>query len=119
MNDGNKNKSNLKNNKNKLSQLIPEIKSNNPFSFFKIFFMSSLNVYSHSFIYFSKVYIIGGMVDHNRLKLATYNRAKEEGITMKKFPISSFVKLKSSTILAVNHGINKFFAYYFLKISFL
>lgn len=25
------------------------------------------------------MYIIGGLCDHNRLKMATYNRAKEEG----------------------------------------
>lgn len=44
------------------------------------------------------------MVDHNRLKLATYNKAKEEGLSMKKFPIHAFLKLKTSTILTVNHG---------------
>lgn len=44
------------------------------------------------------------MVDHNRLKLATYNKAKEEGLAMKKFPIQAFLKLKTSTILTVNHG---------------
>lgn len=56
------------------------------------------------------------MVDHNRLKLATYNRAKEEGIVMKKFPISTFLKLKSSTILAVNHGIiNSIILIYFFE----
>lgn len=44
------------------------------------------------------------MVDHNRLKLATYNKAKEEGIIMRRFPIQAFVKLKTSTHLTVNHG---------------
>ena len=63
-------------------------------------------IFNHINNHFSKIYIIGGMVDHNRLKLATYNKAKEEGLAMKKFPISAFVKLKSSTHLTVNHGIN-------------
>lgn len=44
------------------------------------------------------------MVDHNRLKLATYNKAKEEGLLMKKFPIEKYLKLKTSTHLTVNHG---------------
>ena len=47
------------------------------------------------------------MVDHNRLKLATYNKAKEEGLAIKKFPIQAFLKLKTSTILTVNHGFSK------------
>ncbi|CAD8056139.1 unnamed protein product [Paramecium sonneborni] len=47
-----------------------------------------------------EVYIIGGLVDHNRLKLITYNKALEQGINTKKLPIN--LNLKTSSILTVN-----------------
>ncbi|CAK88351.1 unnamed protein product (macronuclear) [Paramecium tetraurelia] len=47
-----------------------------------------------------EVYIIGGLVDHNRLKLITYNKAIEQGIKTKKLPIN--LNLKTSSILTVN-----------------
>lgn len=53
---------------------------------------------------YSTAYIIGGLVDHNRYKFATLNKAKEEGLTVKRLPISQHVSLKSSTILSVNCG---------------
>lgn len=46
------------------------------------------------------VYIIGGLVDHNRLKKITYNQAKSEGIRTLRLPIR--LDLKSSSILTVN-----------------
>lgn len=51
-----------------------------------------------------KVYVIGGIVDHNKLKNITLNKAKEMGIATKKFPISQYMQLKSSTILSINHS---------------
>lgn len=47
-----------------------------------------------------EVYIIGGLVDHNRLKLITFNRATEQGIRTRRLPIN--VSLKTSAILTVN-----------------
>ncbi|KYR00297.1 putative RNaseIII [Tieghemostelium lacteum] len=51
----------------------------------------------------SKIYIIGGLVDHNRLKGLTYNKATTQGIYTAKLPISEFIQLQSRKVLAVNH----------------
>ena len=53
-----------------------------------------------------KVYIVGGLVDHNRLQFITLNKAEEQGIATAKLPLSHFVALKSSTVLAVNHCVD-------------
>lgn len=50
-----------------------------------------------------KIYIIGGMVDHNRLKKVSYDKAKELGIKCQKFPIEKHIKLFTSQILNINH----------------
>ena len=49
------------------------------------------------------IYIIGGLVDHNRLKMITYLKAQEQGIKTARLPISKYVKLEQSTVLTVNH----------------
>jgi len=51
----------------------------------------------------SKVYIIGGIVDHNRLKNITVNRANEQGIATAQLPIGDYIEMKSRKVLAVNH----------------
>ena len=51
----------------------------------------------------SKIYVIGGIVDRNRLKYATLNRAKELGIETAKLPISQHLKLFSTNVLTTNH----------------
>lgn len=51
----------------------------------------------------NRVYIIGGLVDHNRLKMITHNKAMEQGIKTTKLPILKYVKLERSTVLTVNH----------------
>lgn len=33
------------------------------------------------------MYVIGGMVDHNRIKRGTYDKAKSMGLRMLRFPI--------------------------------
>lgn len=43
--------------------------------------------------YQSRIFIIGGLVDHNRHKNLSYNRALERGIKTAKIPISQHIKL--------------------------
>jgi tRNA (guanine9-N1)-methyltransferase len=51
-----------------------------------------------------KVYVIGCLVDKNRYKGLTHNKATELGITTARLPIGSFVKMVQRKVLAVNHG---------------
>mmetsp|Transcript_22548 Transcript_22548/g.34076 ORF Transcript_22548/g.34076 Transcript_22548/m.34076 type:complete len:326 (+) Transcript_22548:205-1182(+) len=50
-----------------------------------------------------KIYVIGGIVDRNRLKRATINRAEELGIQTAKLPISQYLQLFSTKVLTCNH----------------
>ena len=50
-----------------------------------------------------KIYIIGGIVDRNRYINLTLNKANEQQISHGKLPISEFMKLTTSSVLAVNH----------------
>jgi tRNA (guanine9-N1)-methyltransferase len=50
------------------------------------------------------IYLIGGIVDHNRHKLLTFNKAQKEGLKTGRLPIrESGVQLTSSAVLTVNH----------------
>ena len=49
------------------------------------------------------IYIIGGIVDHNRYKLLTFNKANEQGIKHARLPIRENINLDSSAVLTVNH----------------
>lgn len=51
----------------------------------------------------SKAYVIGGLVDHNHHKGITFEKAKELGIAHAQLPLSSFVKMNTRKVLAVNH----------------
>ncbi|OZJ04393.1 hypothetical protein BZG36_02412 [Bifiguratus adelaidae] len=51
----------------------------------------------------SKVYVIGGIVDHNRHKLLCENKAKTLGIKSAQLPIGDYIKLNSRKVLTVNH----------------
>lgn len=46
-----------------------------------------------------KVYIIGGLVDRNRWKGITMNKAKEQGIQTAKLPIGNYLKMSSSQVV--------------------
>jgi tRNA (guanine9-N1)-methyltransferase len=48
-------------------------------------------------------YIIGGIVDRNKYKGLSLNKAKELGINHGKFPIGDYLKLHSSQVLTTNH----------------
>merc|ERR1712032_1078888 len=51
-----------------------------------------------------KVYIIGGIVDHNRLKGKTKLKADEQGISSMKLPLGEHIQMGAySNVLAVNH----------------
>jgi tRNA (guanine9-N1)-methyltransferase len=52
----------------------------------------------------SKVYVIGGLVDHNRYKGISYERAVAAGVQTAKFPIAEYILLMTRHVLAVNHG---------------
>ncbi len=51
----------------------------------------------------SKVYVIGGIVDRNRLKRTTINKANELNITTAKLPIEEHLKFCATKVLTVNH----------------
>ncbi|KAL0426867.1 UNVERIFIED_CONTAM: tRNA methyltransferase 10A [Sesamum latifolium] len=51
------------------------------------------------------VYIVGGLVDRNRWKGITMEKAKEQGIKNAKLPIGAYLKMSSSQVLTVNHAV--------------
>eukprot|EP00040_Diaphanoeca_grandis_P026879 m.151515 g.151515 ORF g.151515 m.151515 type:complete len:413 (-) comp30765_c0_seq1:72-1310(-) len=51
----------------------------------------------------SKVYIIGGLVDHNNQKGLTHAMALEKGLNHAKLPISKFLNIADRKVLTVNH----------------
>jgi tRNA (guanine9-N1)-methyltransferase len=50
----------------------------------------------------NKIYIIGGIVDHNKLKHITLNKAQQQGIATAQLPISKYLHLNSRKVLTVN-----------------
>ena len=48
-------------------------------------------------------YIIGGLVDRNRLKGICYKRAMDRGIQTAKLPIGDYMQMTSRFVLATNH----------------
>ncbi len=51
----------------------------------------------------SKVYVIGGIVDRNRLKGATINKANVLGVQTARLPIDEYLKLCATKVLTCNH----------------
>lgn len=51
----------------------------------------------------SKTYVIGGIVDRNRLKRTTIEKAEKLGIQTAKLPIDEYLKLCATKVLTVNH----------------
>ena len=50
-----------------------------------------------------KIYIIGGIVDRNRLKRLTFEKAETCGIQTAKLPISDYLNMFSTKVLTCNH----------------
>lgn len=50
-----------------------------------------------------KIYIIGGIVDRNRLKRAAIGRAEQLGIATAKLPITEHLSFTATKVLTVNH----------------
>lgn len=46
-----------------------------------------------------KIYIIGGLVDRNRWKGITMNKAKDQGVQTARLPIGDYLKMSSSQVL--------------------
>ena len=63
----------------------------------------------------SKVYIIGGIVDRNRYKNLTLDKAIAQGISHAKLPILEHVKLNTSTVLTINQIFEMMVEQYHLK----
>ena len=51
----------------------------------------------------SKVYVIGGLVDHNQQKGLTHRLANKLGLQHARLPIGEFIKMTHREVLAVNH----------------
>ena len=51
----------------------------------------------------SKIYVIGGIVDRNRLKRIAFDRAEKLGITTAKLPLEEHLRMSATKVLTVNH----------------
>ncbi|EAN31414.1 tRNA (Guanine-1)-methyltransferase family protein [Theileria parva strain Muguga] len=59
-----------------------------------------------------EVYVIGGIVDRNRLNGITYNKARIIGSACKRLPIKEHIKLSGSHVLSVNNCVEILLNYY-------
>lgn len=59
-----------------------------------------------------KIYIIGGLVDRNRWKGITMNKANDQGINSAKLPIGNYLKMSSSQVLI--YAFIRHYLYYLL-----
>ncbi|XP_053393225.1 tRNA methyltransferase 10 homolog A-like isoform X2 [Mercenaria mercenaria] len=50
-----------------------------------------------------KVYVIGGLVDHNHHKGLCHKLAEEKGLAHAQLPISDYIDMKTRKVLTVNH----------------
>ena len=69
----------------------------------KIFYLSADSENEINDLNKNFTYIIGGIVDRNKYKFLSYNKAKKLGINHGKFPIGEYLNLNSSKVLTTNH----------------
>jgi len=58
-----------------------------------------------------EVYIVGGIVDHNRLKGITLNKAQEQGIRTARLPIQEHVHIQTRKVITVNQVVELLLEY--------
>jgi len=51
----------------------------------------------------SKIYVIGGLVDHNKLKGICHQIALDHGVNHARFPIDQHIKMKTRKVLTIDH----------------
>ena len=64
------------------------------------------------------IYIIGGLVDRNRFKGITMNKAQEQGIKTAKLPIGEYMKMSSSQVCTHFNCLIKLCSLFLLHILF-
>ena len=69
----------------------------------KIYYLSADSENELTTLDKDSTYIIGGIVDRNRYKNLSLNKANELKINHGKFPIGEYIKLSSSQVLTTNH----------------
>jgi len=69
----------------------------------KLVYLTSDSTNTLSDLEDDKIYIIGGIVDRNRLKRIAINRAESFGIQTAKLPISDHLDMLSTKVLTCNH----------------
>jgi len=69
----------------------------------KIVYLSSESENAVTKLEDDKVYVIGGLVDHNHHKGLSHTKATELGITTARLPIEEYLAMKSRKVLTVNH----------------
>lgn len=52
-----------------------------------------------------KIYVIGGLLDHNRLKGLSHQRAVDSAIPTAALPISNFIQVSGRHVLTINQGL--------------
>jgi tRNA (guanine9-N1)-methyltransferase len=69
----------------------------------KLVYLTSDSEHTLEHLEDDKIYIIGGIVDRNRLSRAAITRAEEFGIATAKLPITQYLRLVSTKVLTCNH----------------
>ena len=69
----------------------------------RLVYLSSEGTTTLSTLDADKIYVIGGLVDHNRYKGLTHERATAAGIETARLPIDEHVQMSQRRVLAVNH----------------
>jgi tRNA (guanine9-N1)-methyltransferase len=69
----------------------------------KLVYLTSDSEHTVDHLEDDKIYVIGGIVDRNRLPRAAITRAEELGIATAKLPITQYLRLVTTKVLTCNH----------------